>query len=188
MRKYRSWLMGLGIGLMVGASMLQLILAAQDQTKPLTLDQLKKKAEAEGYVVYSAQKQLYTEEELQAKIEEAVQQAQKKADAAEPTSAPSDKEETEPASEPSPDSEASASASPDAAESEEPKATTLYVKYGMTLTEVAAKLEELGVVDDGDDFLDKCWSISKDLKVGTSVFTGKPTYRQIMTELTRLKP
>lgn len=188
MRKYRSGLMGLGIGLMIGASMLQLILAAQDQSKPLTREQLEKKAEAAGYVVYSADKPLYTEEELQAKIEEAIQQAQKKAEAAEPTSAPSDKQEIEPPAKTSPESDASPSASPGATDSEDPKATTLYVKTGMTLTEVAAKLEQLGVVEDGDDFLDKCWSIAKDLKVGTAVFTGKPTYRQIMTELTRIKP
>ena len=180
--------MGLGIGLIVGASMLQLILAAQDQTKPLTKEQLEKKAAAAGYVVYSANVSVYTEEELQAKIEEALQQAQKKADNAEPSSSPDDKPASDEAAEASPESDTSASVSPDATESDEPKATTLYVKYGMTLTEVAAKLEQLGVVDDRDDFLDKCWSISKDLKVGTSVFTGKPTYRQIMTELTRLKP
>ncbi|WP_027084332.1 hypothetical protein [Cohnella panacarvi] len=188
MRKYRSWLMGLGIGLMIGASMLQLILAAQDQTKPLTREQLEKQAEAAGYVIYSAEESMYTEDELQAKIEEALLQAQEKANNAEPSSAPSDKQAAEPGAEASPESDASASASPGATEPDEPKATTLYVKYGMTLTEVAAKLEQLGVVDDGDDFLDKCWSIAKDLKVGTSVFTGKPTYRQIMTELTRLKP
>lgn len=186
MRKYRSGLMGLGIGLIIGASMLQLILAAQDQTKPLTREQLEKKAVAAGYVVYKADELLYTEEQLQSKIEEAVQQAQKKAEEADP--APTDKQTSESAAEPSPDSEASASESPDATEEEEPKAVTLYVRPGMTLTQVANKLEELGVVEDGADFLDKCWSIAKDLEVGTAVFTGQPTYRQIMTELTRSKP
>jgi len=187
MRKYRSWLMGLGIGLIVGASMLQLILAAQDQTKPLTKEQLEKKAAAAGYVLYSAEASVYTEEQLQEKIEEAVLQVQKKAEEAAP--APTGKQTSEPAAEePSSESTEPATPSADAAAEDEPKATTLYVKPGMSLKAVADKLEQLGVVDDADDFVDKCWTIAKDLKVGTSVFTGKPTYRQIMTELTRLKP
>ena len=50
MRKHRSWLMGLGIGLILGASMLQLILMAQDQLviateQSITQDQLAEEAQ-----------------------------------------------------------------------------------------------------------------------------------------------
>lgn len=168
MRKYRSWLMGLGIGLILGASMLQLILTAKGQAgksaaMPLTRDQIKEQASKEGFVVYAAEAKIYTEEELQVKVDEAVKQAELKTESAIP----------------------SPSASPAA---EAPKVVTLNVRRGMTLTEVADKLEELGVVKDGDDFLDISSSIAKDLKIGTSIFIGKPTYREIITELTRSKP
>ena len=176
MRKYRSWLMGLGIGLIVGATMLQLILAAKEQVGNMkTREQLEEQASKAGSVVYPANEKIYTEEELQAKLDEAVK-AQQKAEAPSPSPSPSS-ESKEPISE-----------SPSAIAEDEPKATTLYVRPGMTLTEVAKKLEELGVVEDSSDFLDKCWSIAKDLEVGTAVFTGQPTYRAIMSELTRNKP
>lgn len=181
MRKYRSWLMGLGIGLIVGASMLQLILAAKEQAGSInTKEQLEEQASRAGYTVYPANVKMYTEEELQAKLDEAVK-ARQEAEATSPSPSPSTESKE-------PESTESASESPSATAEEEPKATTLYVRPGMTLTEVAKKLEELGVVEDGDDFLDKCWSIAKDLEVGTAVFTGQPTYRAIMSELTRNKP
>ncbi|MFC5532484.1 hypothetical protein [Cohnella yongneupensis] len=197
MRKYRSWLMGLGIGLIVGASMLQLILAAKDQAgnksgMPLTRAQLEEEASKAGFVVYSANEKVYTEDELQAKLDEAKKATEQ------PAATPTASQEA-----PSTDNanttqqqdqtgtkapEATPSASPSAPPAEDPVAVTLYVRPGMNLTEVANKLEELGVVEDAKDFIDKCWSISKDLEVGTAVFTGKPTYRDIMTELTRRKP
>jgi hypothetical protein len=198
MRKYRSWLMGLGIGLILGASMLQLVLAAKNQSNSLSLtrEQLEEEASKSGFVVYPVDERIYTEEELQAKLEEAAKAKEQPAagtdqskakvttdesNAAKPQDQSDEQKDTS-----TPDTEVSAS--PSAPVAEDPAVATLYIRPGMTLTEVANKLEQLGVVDDAADFLDKCFSIASDLEIGTSVFTGKPTYRSIMTELTRVKP
>lgn len=189
MRKHRSWLMGLGIGLILGASMLQLILVAQEQAEeasklPMTREQLQQEASRLNSVVYSADQRLYTEEQLLAKLEE-VKQAKGEPEPEtskepepgaskepEQSAAPKDDEQ------PMPASEASAEAEP----------ITLYIRPRMTLEEVAQKLEELGLVEDADDFVEKSLSIAKSLDVGTAVFYDKPTYAEIRRELTRAKP
>ena len=71
--------------------------------------------------------------------------------------------------------------------SEEQTAIRLNVPYRMSLTEVAAKLEELGIINDADDFVAQAAKISKKLRVGTSILHKKMSYEQIMTELTRVK-
>ncbi|WEK56162.1 MAG: hypothetical protein P0Y55_08975 [Candidatus Cohnella colombiensis] len=179
MRKYRSGLMGLGIGIVLGAMMLQVIIFANNLFKEQSLNEFPSMT--------------YTEEQLKAKVDEAViaalSQAPKLNDespVAETATADS------PTASPEQTLEKDVKPSEDVTDNpslhtEEPEAVTLYVHLNMTLTEVAARLEELGVVEDGDDFIDKAWSISTQLRVGTSVFEGKPTYRQIMTELTRAK-
>jgi hypothetical protein len=169
MRKYRSWLMGLGIGLIMGASMLQVILIAKDSAvivtdQTLTREQLDEQARKTGLV-------LLTTDQLNAKVDEAVAAAvQTKVD----ENTPSPSKSVEPSS-------------PDTTAPEVQKEVTLYIKSDMTLSEVANKLQELGIIKDANDFVTVASSISKKLSVGTAVFNGKPTYSQIMKELTRTK-
>ncbi|TFE24400.1 hypothetical protein [Cohnella luojiensis] len=173
MRKYRSWLMGLGIGLIIGASMLQLIQLAQEQAvmvaeEPITREQLKDEAEKADLV-------LLTEEQLAAKVESAVSAALQ--DEAPKTQGESEgNKETNSALKP-----------PEPSKDPEPKTATLNVTYGMTLTEVADELKMLGVIEDAEDFIYVASSIAKKMSVGKSTFTGKPTYKAIMQELTREK-
>lgn len=193
MRKHRSWLMGLGIGLIIGASMLQLILLAQDQAvmvarEPISREQLNEEAKKAGLV-------LLTEEQLNTRVEEAVAASQEETESnngenegiddsntalkppgasATPSATPSDPEKAE---------QPEASASPE----KEKEKVTLYVSYGMSLTEVAIELEKLGVIDDADNFIKKARDIAKRMTVGNAEFTGKPTYQEIMNELTRKK-
>lgn len=176
MIKYRSWLMGLGIGLIIGASMLQVILFAKDQAvkatvtdqAKLTRDQLDEQARQMGLVIL-------TSKQLEDKVEEAVLAAVEKNG---PKEASKTIEDSQAATKPQ---------KPDSSDSDEPKAVTLFIPKGMVFTEAAVKLEQLGVIEDSDDFIDKAWSISTKLGVGTAVFPGELTYRQIMNELTRIK-
>jgi hypothetical protein len=167
MRKYRSWLMGLGIGIILGASMLQLIQFANDQAaiaanEPLTREQLNTEAMNAGFTLLPVGQTMYTQVQLDKKVSEAVAAASKPSVLAN-------------------------SAKTGAGDSEDPKAVTLYIRKNMTLTEAAVKLQKLGVIDNADDFIKKADSISKRLNIGTAVFTGKPTDEQIMAELLREK-
>lgn len=175
MRKYRSWLMGLGIGLIIGASMLQLILVAQEQAtivadEPLTREQLDTAARKAGLVLLPVGEAVYSQAQLDAKVQEAVAAAQNGEDTPKAT-----------------DNTDHSESNVDAEEAEQPEPVTLYVRPKMSLTQVAIKLEELGVIDNADDFIAKARPISKELKVGNSVFSEKMTYQAIMDELTRKK-
>jgi cytoskeletal protein RodZ len=184
MRKYRSWLMGLGIGLIIGASMLQMILIAKDQAGSLestllTRAQLDTEAQKAGLV-------LLTQEQLDVKLNEAARIATEKAKSTAKSEDPANSPKV--SVQPSVKTDADKTAqSTDTASAEAPQAVTLYIPKGMNFSEAADKLEELGVVADANDFIDKAWSIQNKLGVGTAVFTDKMTYRQIMTELTRSK-
>ncbi|WP_239616989.1 hypothetical protein [Cohnella mopanensis] len=191
MRKYRSWLMGLGIGIIVGASMLQLILLANDQmdkvVKPLTREELNDQAKQAGLV-------LLTKAQLDEQLNDAVAAAKEKSetednkgegDGSEP--ALTTPEENNGEQSPSSSSEAKETEQTEASEPATPKEYTLYVSYGMTLTEVANSLLGLGIIEDTEDFINHARPIAKKMNVGNAVFSGKPTYKQIMSELTRKK-
>jgi hypothetical protein len=173
MRKYRSWLMGLGIGLIIGASMLQVILVARDQAvtvtdQSLTREQLDEQAKQMGLVIL-------TSKQLDDKVEEAVLASAKKNSSKEPLQVIDDSQATLKPQEPV------------TSGTVELKTVTLYIPKGMIFADAAEKLQQLGVIEDADDFIDKAWSISTKLGVGTAVFPGKLTYREIMNELTRSK-
>lgn len=191
MRKHRNWLMGLGIGLILGASMLQLILVAQDKVsmvanEPLTREQLNVEAQKAGLV-------LLTEQQLNAKVDEAVAAA---VEANENSGEPGAINDSDAALKPpgtTKEEAASEATNPEEAVKpttdnvDDEQKVTLFVNYGMTLTEVAEKLEELGVIEDADDFINHAWDISKKMSVGDAIFIGKPSYEQIKEELIRDK-
>jgi hypothetical protein len=190
MRKHRSWFIGFGIGIIIGATMLQLILFAKDQAvmvaqEPLTQEQLNEEAARAGLL-------LMTSEQLDEKVSEAVAAIQEKSDPEEERdegiggtesalTPPGKTNEEEPSASPSDESE-----QPEEGTKTESE-VTLHVSYGMSLTQVANELEKLGVIDDAADFIAKAKSVSKKMKVGTNVFKGKPTYEEIMNELVRKK-
>jgi hypothetical protein len=167
MRKFRSWFMGLGIGIILGASMLQVIQFAKNQSvivvgESMNREQLDTAAKNAGFVLLPAGQTMYTQDQLKAKVDEAVAAAVQ--DRAIKPPAPSQ-----------------------SSESKEPKVVTFYIRKNMTLSEAGKKLEELGVIDNAQDFIKKAEPIAKKLNVGTAVFTGKPTFERIMAELTREK-
>ncbi|KIL35313.1 hypothetical protein SD71_14885 [Cohnella kolymensis] len=165
MRKHRSWLMGLGIGLILGASMLKVMLIGKEQAEmvagqePISRERLQAEAKMAGFVLLPVNEKRYTQQELDAKIAAAASSNNNKAKPA----------------------------APPAKQGKEPRIVTLNVRSNMTLSIVAEELQKHGVIEDAGDFMEKAESIEKKLKIGTAVFIGKPTYKQIMTELTRSK-
>lgn len=194
MRKNRSWLMGLGIGIILGASMLQLINAAKDRSDnmPPTREQLQQEAKDAGFAVYPADEKLYTEEELQKKLDEATQakpkpEAQPSDDAA-PQAEASSSPSAESSPRPSGEAPATESAGEPANVDSRDEPVTLYVRPNMSLQQVAEELEKLGIVADADAFVKTAKPISKRLDPGTATFAPGMTDEDIMSELTRRKP
>ncbi len=175
MRKHRKWWMGLGIGIVLGASMLQMILFAQEQERAL-------QEAAEG-------PQLYSQAELDEAVALAAKEALRQAASEEPASGESVSDpglSSGSPSTPSSDSSLSPPSSPAVAEQSD-KIVSFYINPGMSLTAVARSLEQLGLIDDADDFMDEARSISKNIRTGTAIFTGQPTYEEIIHELIRKK-
>jgi hypothetical protein len=161
LRKHRNWLMGFGIGIILGACMLQLMNFAQAQDAALSVSDAK----------------TYTQVQLDAEVAKALAAAAALNDAQpKPTASAS----PAPGKEPIP---SAPSAKGDAAE----RVVVIDVTEGMYLTDVADKLQKLGVILNASDFVEKASAISNNLQVGTSTFRGKPSYKQIIAELTRTK-
>ncbi|WP_372631722.1 hypothetical protein [Cohnella sp.] len=198
MRKHRSWLMGFGIGLIVGAIMLQMITFAEKQNAPLAQEpmapeQLSDEAKKAGLL-------LLTQEQLDARVQEAVAASEQagqgessgeEGDSGQPDD--SGEEQTAPKETDGSETNAAQSATPKAEGEEAPPAAeapeqvSLYISYGMSLTEVGEELLKLGVIDDVKDFIEGTRPVANKMRVGTAVFTGKPTYQEIMDELVRKK-
>ncbi|MFC5702104.1 hypothetical protein ACFPVX_12455 [Cohnella faecalis] len=179
MHKYRSWLMGLGIGIILGASMLQLILLAKglqtsekNGSEAITREQFESYAKEQGLAFYPSAEKRYSEDELAAKIDAAI------------AALPEQTDRAQDAASPKADSAESNGKEPSDGSSEE---KSIRVEYNDTLIIVAGKLKDAGIIDDEADFLKQANSISKKLKVGTSTFTGKPAYSEIMKHLTGTK-
>lgn len=180
MRKRRSWLIGLGLGIALGAALLQLMNAAQSPAgptrlpnEPLSLEELKKQSTAKGYSLVrsgTGEGKTYSQEELDAAVAAAKKEA-----------APAGQGSAEGAEKAGSDAEAGSS--DDAAA--QPK--TLYIWQHATLQEVAHALEGLGLVDDKAAFIKRAKPYAGKLRVGLCTFSGQPTYDQIIEELTRGK-
>lgn len=198
MRKHRSWLMGFGIGLIVGAIMLQMITFAEKQNAPLpqeqmTPEELSDEAKKAGLL-------LLTQEQLDARVQEAVaaseQEGQGESSGEEGDSGQPDASGEEQTASEAPDgseTNAAPSATSNSESEEAPPAAeateqlSLYISYGMSLTEVGQELLKLGVIDDVKVFIEETRPVATKMKVGTAVFKGKPTYQEIMDELVRKK-
>ncbi|MBW5444545.1 hypothetical protein GE107_00505 [Cohnella sp. CFH 77786] len=187
MRKHRKWLMGFGIGIMLGASMLQLILFARSQEQALMV--------AEG-------PKTYTQEQLDEEVAKAVEETKRQLPSATPSASPGgsggesalkpgsaakqpgDGASTQPGGEASASPAQPGQTSPDGGGG---RVVAFYVNRGMSLRTVALSLKALGLIEDAGDFTEAARSISRKMEVGTATFTGHPTYEEIMAELTRKK-
>jgi pyruvate/2-oxoglutarate dehydrogenase complex dihydrolipoamide acyltransferase (E2) component len=177
-RKHRSLLIGLGVGLMLGASMLELIDTARSvasppaaEPSPLSEEQLAQAAKDHGYQLVAADRKWYTEDEVEKRVNEALATA-KAAENGEAGSA---------------GGASAAKPLPDPHPSPAPERHTLKVEYKMSLTAVANQLYKMGLIDSVSKFVQYAKPYSGMLQVGTCEFVGKPTYEAIVQELIRSK-
>lgn len=174
MRKRRGWLIGFGLGIAIGAMVLQLMIAAQSAgdsalpNEPLSREELQKEAEAKGLTLVDPKSdgKLYSQKELDAAVEKAKQEAG------------SDK-----ANEGTSQADSGASG----ATAGQSGARTLYVWQDATLVDVADALMSLGLINDKQAFIQQAKPYSKKIRVGPCTFEGKPTFDEIIEELTRNK-
>ncbi|MBB6636731.1 hypothetical protein [Cohnella thailandensis] len=197
MLKRRGLLIGFGLGLMIGAAVLQLILAAEKGSSSLSLTgtsitekELQEEAEAQGYTLVKSSLKTYTQEELDAAVLKAREEAQASLesgtlDGEEQTGSKAGEGASKPAS-------TGAASGPSAGASQAPSneeehTYSFYIRANATLIEVATGLQELGLIADKDQFVKQAKAYSKSLRVGTSTFVGKPTFEEIIAEITRAK-
>lgn len=169
MRRHRKLLIGLGLGLMLGASLLELVNFSR-QSGPSALEwteeQFLEQADRFGYRVFPADAQIYTQADVDRMIREA---GERNAESAGPP----------------PETEA-----PREDAQDEPPVLTLPIPPGMSLTEAAEGLLVLGVLTDRKDleeFLQFAWPKSGRLQPGIAVFRTQMTHEEILAELLRRK-
>lgn len=182
MRKYRGLIIGLGLGLMLGAAMLQLILTAESMSLPsggIASETLEEEAAAQGFALVPAGEKTYSQQELDRAVEEAVKDAA--------AGGGQDGGGTEAGG--TSEADASASPSPEAspAPAPAPEKLVFYIRANATLKEVATALKGLALIEDEDAFIREARSYSGKLRVGPSVFVGKPSFEEIIDEITRAK-
>lgn len=181
----RSFLLGLGIGLIAGALMLQLMLAGRAQSERLAdIGRL------------SGEDALYTQSELDERIAEAEDRIRR--------------ELSREMAGPGPETDGSADVSPDHSEAGSPDGggnaganagqdaesadaaaddaaeggITVRIKPGMTLTQTARLLESEGVVGDADALVELMARMSTRIRAGYYTFTGDETLEEVRTMIT----
>ena len=173
MRRHRKLLIGLGLGLMLGAVLLELVNFSR-QSGPAaaewTEEQFLEQADRFGYRVFPADAQIYTRADVDRMVRETAGSDAPSAENSEPAQGREEEPEEEASREPAP--------------------LTLPIYSGMTLSEAAEGLLVLGVLTDRkelEEFLRFARPHSGDLQPGIAVFRGKPTHEEILEELMRYK-
>ncbi|OPA77623.1 hypothetical protein BVG16_14350 [Paenibacillus selenitireducens] len=193
MFKNRNFLLGLGIGLISGGILLQLMLIGtsgqaasniSNDLDSLTDAQLESYAAKLDMQVYPKETKLYTEQELQEKL---VQQETKLKASQKPVEQPAAAKNAESKSDSSPAKEESDSkVSKESNDTKDTKETSLRITSGVTLTQVSKELKRLGLISSVTDFVSygKKKNITANLQTGTYVFVGTPTYAEIAARIT----
>ncbi|RUS46346.1 hypothetical protein [Cohnella sp. AR92] len=203
MFKRRGLLIGLGLGLMLGASMLQLIQAAEKGSSSfglsgasLTAEELKQEAKAQGFALVDSTAKTYSQEELDAAVRKAEEEksASKDADSqdhqgSEANQGSQDNQggKDSPATGNAGAAESSKDAEAGPTPAKEEHTYSFYIRNNASLVEVATGLQELGLIEDKDRFVKQAKPYSGKLRVGTSTFVGKPSFQEIINEITRAK-
>ncbi|GIO61123.1 MULTISPECIES: endolytic transglycosylase MltG [Paenibacillus] len=192
MIRNRTFMMGLGLGLLLGALLLQLMILGQGAGRPageapsaasLTKEELEQQAETMDLKVVGKEDKLMTEEEWKQQMVE--QSSVPKGDAAKaPKATDAGKQPAQPdkpqqpAASKQPQSvtpgsgEASAAKQPQTPSVPAAKAVEVKIASGNNLEDVAGKLEKAGVIADADQFVQK----GRSLKISTKIQTGQYTF------------
>lgn len=179
MMKNRHFMLGLGIGLIVGSLLLQIMMIGQRQPTLLTTrEQVEQAAASLNLRVIEQDQELLTEEEWQTKSKE--NNAGKAADSKNETVQPAKPQTPEQPAEPKKGTEVSApqADNPQTKAPEQPnEPKTAYVQFTITsgskLSDVAAGLQKAGVIEDKKAFVEEAVSQKVNYKIRSGSFTFK---------------
>lgn len=179
MLRNRIFLTGLGIGIIVGALLLQLMTLGEQS-------QLKLKASLD-----KDEEVLFTQKEVDAMLvaervsiglnanvdSEATAEGKTETDKQDEVE---DEAEVKP-EQPDPNTE---KAEEQPAGDIAPKETRVHIKGGMNLTSIAKLLADYDLITDQSDFIKQMKKTKKPVRAGHFVFSGQPTLQEVMTIIT----
>jgi len=205
--KNRSFMSGLGIGLIIGAILLQLMIVGEgqvsttaDQSADLTRQQIEEKAKAMDLKVIESSEQLLTKEQWQQQKDEQSVDPQGKSTQL-PTKAKPAIEPVQPSSPEQPEKKESESASskiqsPQAQSTLPPKTPVApakvkaqvveyKIKKGSNLTKIADDLEKIGVIGSSEQFIKQAvdQKINRKIRDGSYTFTKGENIESIISKI-----
>ncbi|MEK4510338.1 hypothetical protein EJP82_09210 [Paenibacillus anaericanus] len=199
MIKNRHFMLGLGIGLIIGALLLQIMMIGQGSYKALTTVKEVQQAAAElNLKVVDNKVELLTEDEWRAKYPEDVLSNGdvEKGSTEDPVQPSSPDSPTTPDSPVEPKTETDSSSikkeeeiqidTPKSPEVPEPVVVEYRIRSGATLAGVASGLKKAGVISDETAFIKKASAkgINRKLQVGTYKFTKEEDFNSIISKIT----
>lgn len=205
--KNRSFMSGLGVGLIMGAILLQLMIVGEGQVSPLkdqsandlTREEIEEKAKALDLKVTESSEQLLTEEEWkQQKLEQSSQPQGETTQV--PTQATPAKEVTKPSSpnEPVKKEETSSTVVSPKTQTTVPTKTPVSpsktvapqvveykIKKGSNLTNIAEDLEKIGVITSSDQFIKQAaeQKINRKIREGSYTFNKGESIESIISKI-----
>lgn len=196
MMRSRSFMSGLGVGLIIGAALLQLMIVGEKQTSVmntqsdaiLTREQLEEKAEAFDLKVVELSEQLLTEEEWkQRKLEEIQSNGIDSPNQSEPAVTP-----LEPSAPVEPKGTGNEHTTSEVQSPKEPlveptkaEIVNYKIENGKSLTDVAVGLEKVGVISNRNQFIKEAskQKINTKIRVGNYTFTKGESYESIISKI-----
>ncbi|GIP21455.1 endolytic transglycosylase MltG [Paenibacillus sp. J22TS3] len=204
--KNRTFLLGLGVGLIAGALLLQIMLIGQGtaSSQLLTAQQVKEAAQRFNLKVYDEAEKVYTAQEWEAKPKEAKPGEQTSPETKKPVEPKAPSSTTDPAKpdsasapkEPAaPDGVDKSSTAPDTPKTTTPKQTeapkkpetiSFKISSGDTLSKVADNLKKSGIIDDKSAFIQKAVDKKSNyrLQTGTYSFEEGESAASIISKIT----
>lgn len=198
--KNRSFMSGLGMGLIIGAVLLQLMIIGEGQfsssvvetTSNLTREQLEEQAKALDLKVTDSSQQLLTVEEWKQQMIDESAQPQ-----GETTEAPTQATEPDQPSTPNQPAENADSTTSNIqktapiktpvtpAKSEVTNLIEYKIKSGSSLTDVANALTKMGVITNSDQFIKEAVSkkINRKIRAGSYTFIKGESYESIISKI-----
>jgi len=175
----RTFLFGLGLGLILGAALLQLMLSADRQQERLGgIDRL------------GGESAVYSQEDVDRMVDDAVKKAVEDAARQQPAAAPGDAAGK---GAPAPNEAAASGKAGAASDAEETGAAGKYddvdvrivrIKKGATSEQVAKLLKDEGIIEDGPAFLKLMSDSSTRIRAGKFLFVGNPSPEKVKEIIT----
>lgn len=201
MIKNRSFIIGIGIGIIVGAILLQLMNIGKGQTMmsgaQLTPEQLQEAAQAQNMQVFSSDQKVYTSEQWkQLQAEEAAKKEAQKGNKASSTKEPTaptspqqpkaaTNESTSQPKQPASTSSNKTQSSKSPSSPESPN-VSFTINPGENLNDVAFSLKKEGLINSQSEFINKASErkANTKLQVGTFEIGTKQDYNDIISIIT----